>query len=166
MKAIIIAPDEIPVRVDINREFEDRLVSDDLTSDGVQYSAEVTTGSADVDVDVLARLVDPGLDGNVLWVEFGLTAEFRAVSSATADLVWKWQARNKDGSWVDLHPAVTETNIGTSYLSRTRSGYFTPVANFQEVPFEVRLILQCNEASEGRAKVKNSSYIRVVYKVV
>ncbi len=166
MKAIIIAPDEIPVRVDINRDFEDRLVSGNLTSDGVQYSDEVTTGDADVDVDVLARLVDPGLEGDILWVEFGLTAEFKAVSSATADLIWKWQARNKDGTWVDLHPAVTETDIGTTYKSRTRSGYFTPEANFNHVPFEVRLILQGNEANEGRAKVKNSSYIRVIYRVV
>ena len=165
MKAIIIAPDEIPVRVDINRDFEDRLVSGDLTSDGAQYSDEATTGDADVDVAALSKLVDPGLEGNILWVEFGLTAEFKALN-ATADLIWKWQARNKDGTWVDLHSAVTETNIGTNYVSRTRSGYFTPVANFQEVPFEIRLILQCNEATQGRAKVKNSSYVRVIYKVV
>ena len=166
MKAIVIAPDEISVRVDINRDFEDRLISGDLTSDGVQYSDEVTTSDADVDIDVLTKVVDPGLEGYILWVEFGLTAEFKAVSSATADLIWKWQARNKDGTWVDLHAAVTETDIGTNYVSRTRSGYFTPVTNFQKVPFEVRLILQCNEASEGRAKVKNSSYVRVIYKVV
>jgi hypothetical protein len=67
---------------------------------------------------------------------------------------------------VDLHSAITETDIGTTYKSRTRSGYFTPEANFQNVPFEVRLILQCNELNEGRARVKNSSYVRVVYRVV
>ena len=166
MKAIIIAPNEVPVRVDINRDFEDRLVSGALTEDGIQYSAEVTTGDADIDVDVLSKVVDPGLEGDILWVEFGLTVEFKAVSSGTADLIWKWQARNKNGTWVDLHSAVTETDIGTTYKSRTRSGYFTPVANFQEVPFEIRLILQCNEATQGRAKVKSSSYVRVIYKVV
>jgi len=166
MKAIIVAPNEIPVRVDINRDFEDRLVSGDLASDGVQYSDEVTTGDADADVDVLTKVVDPGLEGDILWVEFGLTAEFKAVSSSTADLIWKWQARNKDGTWVDLHSAVTETDIGTTYESRTRSGYFEPETNFNYVPFEVRLILQCNEANEGKAKVKNSSYVRVIYKVV
>jgi len=166
MKAIITAPGEIPVRVDINRDLEDRLVSSDLTSDGVQYSDEVTTADADVDVDVLTKVVDPGLEGDILWVEVGLTAEFKAVSSSTADLIWKWQARNKDGTWVDLHPAVTETDIGTTYESRTRSGYFEPETNFNRVPFEIRLILQCNEADQGRAKVKNSSYVRVVYRVV
>ncbi len=166
MRAIIIAPDEIPVRAGFFTDFEDRLVSGELTADGIQYSDEVTTGDADVDVDVLAKLIDPVLEGRIILVEFGLTAEFKAVSSATADLIWKWQARNKDGTWVDLHPAVTETDIGTTYVSRTRSGYFTPETNFQNVPFEVRLILQCNEANEGRAKVKNSSYVRVVYRVV
>jgi hypothetical protein len=166
MKAIIIAPSEVPVRVDINRDFGDRLVSGALTEDGIQYSSEVTTGDADVDVNVLSKLIDPGLEGDILWIEFGLTAEFKAVSSATADLIWKWQARNKDGTWVDLHPAVTETDIGTTYKSCTRSGYFEPEANFNRVPFDIRLILQCNEADEGRAKVKNSSYVRVIYKAV
>jgi len=166
MKAIIIAPDEIPVRAGFFTDFEDRLVSGALTEDGTQYSSEVTTGAADTDVTVLSKLINPVLEGGILLVEFGLTADFKAVSSATADLIWKWQARNKDGTWVDLHSAVTETDIGTTYKSRTRSGYFTPEANFQNVPFEVRLILQCNELNEGRARVKSSSYVRVIYRVV
>ncbi len=166
MKAIIIAPDEIPVRVGLLTDFEDRLVSGDLTEDGIQYSSEVTTGTADTDVTVLSKLINPVIEGEIILVEFGVTADFKAVSSATADLIWKWQARNEAGSWVDLHSAVTETDIGTTYQSRTRSGYFTPEANFQDVPFEVRLILQCNELDEGRARVKNSSYVRVIYRVV
>lgn len=166
MKAIIIAPDEIPVRAGFFTDFEDRLVSGALTEDGIQYSPEVSTGTADTDVTVLSKLINPVLEGEILLVEFGLTADFKAVSSATADLIWKWQARNKDGTWVDLHSAVTETDIGTTYISRTRSGYFTPGANFQNVPFEVRLILQCNELDEGKARVKSSSYVRVIYRVV
>ncbi len=166
MKAIIVAPDEIPVRAGFFTAFEDRLVSGALTEDGIQYSSEVTTGAADTDVTILSKLINPVLEGEILLVEFGLTAEFKAVSSGTADLIWKWQARNKDGTWVDLHPAVTEPDIGTTYESRTRSGYFTPEANFQNVPFEVRLILQCNELNEGRARVKSSSYVRVIYRVV
>ncbi len=166
MKAIVIAPDEIPVRAGFFTDFEDRLVSGVLTEDGIQYSSEVTTGAADTDVTVLSKLINPVLEGGVLLVEFGLTADFKAVSSGTADLIWKWQARNKDGTWVDLHSAITETDIGTTYQSRTRSGYFTPEANFQNVPFEVRLILQCSELNEGRARVKNSSYVRVIYRVV
>ena len=35
--------------------------------------------------------------------------------------------------------------------------------NFDSIPFEVRLIIQCNEADEGRARIKNSSCIRLRY---
>jgi len=134
-----------------------------LTADGIQWSAEVDTTTADADVEVECVTINPPPLGAVLEVELGLTAAFRAVSSATADVIYKWQARNKGGTWVDLHSAVTKTNIGTTYVEETRSGRFQTVANFDSLPFEVRLLIQCNEANEGRAKIKNSSYVRVVY---
>ena len=135
----------------------------DLTSDGIQWSAENDTTTADVDVEVESATIKPPTLGAMLEVEFGLTAAFRAVSSATADLIYKWQARNKGGTWVDLHGAVTKTNIGTTYVEETRSGCFKTVANFDSIPFEVRLIIQCNEVNEGRAKIKNASYVRLKY---
>lgn len=135
----------------------------DLTSDGIQWSSEVDTTTPDTDVEVESVAVRPPALGEVIEVEFGLTAAFRAVSSATADLSYKWQARNKGGTWVDLHSAVAKTDIGTSYVEETRSGRFKMVSNFDSLPFEVRLVIQCNETSEGRAKVKNSSYVRVKY---
>jgi hypothetical protein len=135
----------------------------DLTADGIQWSVEVDTTTPDTDVVVEQVLVKPPALGELIEVEFGLTAAFRAISSGTADLTYKWQARNKGGTWVDLHPAVSKTNIGTTYVEETRSGRFKPVANFNTLPFEVRLIFRCNEEDEGRAKVKSSSYIRVKY---
>jgi len=135
----------------------------DLTSDGLQWCSEIDTTTADTDVEVESVTINPPALGRVISVEFGLTAAVKAVSSATADLIYKWQARNKDGTWVDLHTAVTKTDIGTAYVEETRSGRFKPVTNFDSLPFEVRLIIQCNEANEGRAKIKNSSYIRVKY---
>ncbi len=134
-----------------------------LTSDGIQWSAEVDTTTAGTDVEVESVTIRPPALGDMIEVEFGLTAAFRAVSSATADLTYKWQARNKGGTWADLHSAVTKTDIGTTYVEETRSGRFKAMANFDSLPFEVRLIIQCNEANEGRAKVKNSSYVRVKY---
>jgi len=136
-----------------------------LTADGIQWCAEKDTAAANTDVEVECILVKPPALGAVIEVEFGLTAAFRAVSSATADIVYKWQARNKGGTWVDLHETVTKTNIGTTYAEESRSGRFKPVANFNTLPFEVRLIVQCNEADEGRAKIKNSSYVQVKYGV-
>ena len=135
----------------------------DLTADGIQWSAEVDTTTADTDVEVESVTIRPPALGEMIEVEFGLTATFRAVSSSTADLTYKWQVRNKGGTWVDLHSAVTKTDIGTTYVEETRSGRVKMVANFNSLPFEVRLIIQCNEANEGRAKVKNSSYVRVKY---
>ena len=134
-----------------------------LTADGIQWSAEKDTTTADVDVEVESVTIKPPALGEMIEVEFGLTAAFRAVSSATADLKYKWQARDKGGTWVDLHSQVTKTNIGTTYVEETRSGRFKTVANFNSLPFEVRLVIQCNEANEGRAKIKNSSFIRVKY---
>ncbi len=58
---------------------------------------------------------------------------------------------------------MTKADIGTSYVEETRSGRFKPVSNFNALPFEVRLVIQCNELNEGRARVKNSSYVRVKY---
>jgi hypothetical protein len=135
----------------------------DLTADGIQWSAEVETTTPDTDVEVESVAIRPPALGGVLEVEFGLTAAFRAVSSATADLTYKWQARNEGGTWVDLHNAVTKADIGTSYVEETRSGRFKMVSNFNALPFEIRLVIQCNEANEGRAKVKNSSYVRLKY---
>jgi len=135
----------------------------DLTSDGIQWSDEKDTTTADVDVEVESVTLKPPALGEMIEVEFGLTAAFRAVSSGTADLIYKWQARNKGGTWVDLHSAVTKSNIGTTYVEETRSGRFKTVANFDAIPFEVRLIIQCNEANEGRARIKNSSCIRLKY---
>ena len=136
-----------------------------LTSDGIQWSSEVDTTVVDTDVEIDSQLINPPALGALIEVEFGLTAAFKAVSSITADLIYKWQARNKGGTWVDLHSAVTKTDIGTTYVEETRSGRFSLVTNFDSVPFELRLILQCNEANEGRAKIKNSSYVRLIYAV-
>lgn len=133
-----------------------------LTATGVQYSTAVDTTTANVDVAIETVIVQPPNLGNIVEFEFALTAAFCAVSTATADLIYQWQARNKDGTWVNLHVAVTKTNINTTYVEETYSGRFMPTANFNAVPFDVRLIIQCNEANEGRAKTKNSSYIKLV----
>ncbi|MDD5082726.1 MAG: hypothetical protein PHU08_05065 [Dehalococcoidales bacterium] len=135
----------------------------DLSSDGIQWSVEKDTAAAGVDVAVESVTIKPPALGPLIEVEFGLSAAFRAVSSATADLTYKWQARNKGGSWVDLHSAVIKADIGTTYVEESRSGRFQPVADFNSLPFEVRLVIQCDEVAQGRARIKNSSYVRVKY---
>lgn len=135
-----------------------------LTADGVQWSTEVDTTTADVDVVGFGATVQnpfaDDLDWNLLKLEFGLRVAVRAVSSATADPIWKWQIRNKGGTWVDLHAAVTETDVGAADVERSRTGYFNPQTNIDKLPFDVQLLLQCNEANEGRIKVKSSTYFK------
>lgn len=135
----------------------------DLTSNGTQWSATTDTTTANVDVTIeSAMTIEPPESGAIVEVEFGLTGGFRAVSSATADIIYKWQARDKDGTWVTL-VTVTKTNIGATEVEETYSGRFATVANFDAVPFDVQLVIQCNETNEGRARIKNSSYVRVKY---
>ena len=135
----------------------------DLTSTGVQWSASTDTTTANTDVTIeAAKTIEPPEAGTIIEAEFGLTAGFKAVSSATADIIYKWQARDKGGTWVTL-VTVTKTNIGTTEVEETYSGRFATVANFDAVPFDVQLVIQCNEANEGRARIKNSSYVKVIY---
>jgi len=135
----------------------------DLTSDGIQWSAEADTVEADTDTAVETVTIKPPALGGLIEVEFGLTAAFRAVSSATADITLKWQARNQGGDWVDLHQPVTRADIGTAYVEDSRSGRVAFAEGFDSLPFDLRLVMRCDEAGQGRAKVKNSSYVRVKY---
>ena len=134
------------------------------------YGQKKTTGGK-IEIFLLRNLHDTVWEvliggkvkpGTIIEFEFGLACAVKS-SGATESVLFKWQARNKGGTWVNLHSQVTKTDIGTTYVEETRSGRFKTVANFDSVPFEVRLIIQCNEANEGRAKIKNSSYVRVVY---
>jgi hypothetical protein len=135
-----------------------------LTSDGVQDSDEKTTATANVDITVFQTRIQPTLHKlqKIYGLYFELEALFKAASSATADLIWKWQAKNYNAtSWVDLHSAVTETNIGTTYVNKTRKGYIRPLTGLNILPMDIRLILQCNEANQGVGKVRNTSFVKV-----
>lgn len=155
----------------ILHEYDDGtyIASPALTSDGVQDSDAKDTTTQNVNITVYSARIDPmrGSQDTVLLHElkglyFILEAWLRSVSTATADLVWKWQAKNAGSTtWVDLHEAVTETNIGAAYVQRIRRGYFRPITNLDSLPIDVRLVLQCNELNEGRGKVSGRSLVTV-----
>jgi len=143
-----------------------RLVGGDLATDGVQWSSEVATVAADEDKEVLSVTLDNGQVGDIASMLLALTLAIKA-GSATADVKYKWQARNKDGTWVDLHSYVTIDNVNTTYVERTMSGYrIAGVTNLDKYPIDVRLVIQSNETTPGvaTAKVKNSSYVEVELK--
>lgn len=134
-----------------------------LTSDGVQWSAEKTTATDDYET-VEEVSVNPPTLGAIIEFEFGLTCAVKS-SGATESVKFKWQARNKGGTWVDLHDEVTYSADASAYKEYTYSGRFQPVANFNAVPFDVRLAIKSGAAGGENAvgKTKNSSYVKVIY---
>jgi hypothetical protein len=134
-----------------------------LTSDGVQWSAEHTTSTDDYE-EVESVVITPPALGEVLEYEFGLTCAVKS-SGAAEPALFKWQARNQSGTWVDLHGAVTYPANASAYKEYTYSGRFKPVADFNAVPFDVRLVIKSGGAGGENAvgKTKGSSYVKVVY---
>ena len=134
-----------------------------LTSDGVQWSAEKTTSGDDYETVEEVTVTPPSL-GAVIEFEFGLTAAVKS-SGATESVLFKWQARNKGGTWVDLHDEVTYSADASTYKEYTYSGRFQPVANFNAVPFDIRLAIKSGAAGGENAvgKTRNSSYVKVIY---
>ena len=138
----------------------------DLSSDGVQWSAEKTTTTDDYE-SVEEVTINPPALGAVIEFEFGLTCAVKS-SSTLESVLFKWQARNKGGTWVDLHSAVTYAADASAYKEYTYSGRFQPVADFNTVPFDIRLAIKSGAAGGESAvgKTKNSSYVKVVYSAV
>lgn len=137
-----------------------------LTSNGIQYSTPAYAQTGTTNYTVESVTIDPDCDGDVMEFEFGLTAAFKATASTTATIGYQWQARNNGGTWVGLHATqVIAAAIGTTYTSEpTWSGKFLGTTNLNRVPLDVQLVFACGENTEGYAKTKNSSYIKVLYK--
>lgn len=132
-----------------------------LTEDGVQWSTEVTTADATF-TEVETKTIDFSTAANIIEIEFGLTLALKS-SGAAKDAIFKWQARNARGTWIDLHVQITYAADASAYKEYTVAGRFTPEANFLSMPFEVRAVIQREDATENvTAKCKNSSYILAI----
>ena len=143
-----------------------------LAADGIQFSTEVPTININENVIVaitnalapLAVTDGPGGAGTIKEIEFGLTSALKC-NAGVENITYQWQGRNADGAWTTITNAVVQ-NVTATYQEFTRSGYFAPVANFNQVPFDLKLIMQCDDATNvGYGKVKNSSYCKVIYKI-
>jgi len=134
-----------------------------LTADGVQWSSEHTTSTDDYEEVESVTITPPAL-GEVFEFEFGLTCAVKS-SGASESTLFKWQARNEGGTWVDLHSEVTYAADASAYGEYNYSGRFAPVTNFDTVPFDVRLVIKSGVAGGENAvgKTKNSSYVKVIY---
>ncbi len=134
-----------------------------LTSDGVQFSPLYTTTGNDYE-EVESVTVSPPKLGSVIEFELGLTCSIQS-SGTSESVLFKWQARNKGGTWVDLHAEVTYPANASALKEYTYSGRFKPVANFDSIPFDVRLVIKSGAAGgeTAKGKTKNSSYVKVIY---
>ena len=134
-----------------------------LTSDGVQWSAEKTTSTDDYET-VEEVTVSPPQLGAIIELEFGLTCAVKS-SGSSESVKFKWQARSKGGTWVDLHDEVTYSADASVYKEYTLSGCFKPETNFNAIPFDIRLQIKSGSAGGENAvgKTKNSSYVKVIY---
>ena len=134
-----------------------------LTSDGVQWSAEKATSTDNYET-VEEVTVNPPALGTVVEFEFGLTCAVKS-SGTLESVLFKWQARNKGGTWVDLHSEVTYAADASAYKEYTYSGRCQPVADFNAVPFDIRLAIKSGAAGGENAvgKTKNSGYVKVTY---
>lgn len=149
-----------------------------LTDGGAQYgdaagceSTDAAAFAAVETVTIQPLIKDFGSAGDLIEIEFALTASIKTSTDAAAKVVYKWQARDYvtgDEDWVNL-TTFNSTAVGTTYVEQTRSGYFTVGSSgLSKVPLQVRLILYNGTASstQALARTKNSSYVKVKYRVV
>ncbi len=156
-------------------DYTQPLIDGDLAADGIQWGAgndgllgSVTTITVNTWYEAFLKQINPHLPrgGVLLWAELGLTAEFSSNNdNSTGE--WYWQISNDGVTWSNLHAVVTETDIDTAAtgaIQRTRSGYPRQYPAFDNTPFWVRLMMQCTSVNDTvTARIKNSSYIRMVY---
>lgn len=134
-----------------------------LTTDGIQWSAEKTTSTDDYETVEEATVNPPAL-GALIEFEFGLTCAVKSTGSSE-DVTLQWQARNKGGTWTDLHTPITYPADASAWQEYTVSGRFQPNADFNSVPCELRLRIASGSAGGENAagRAKNSSYVKLLY---
>ena len=143
-----------------------------LTSTGEQYSAEATSVTntyetvESITINEIGVTGGPGGRGTIIEVEFGITWGQKC-DGATDKAIGLIQARDKDNAtWVDLMTAQTNATAGTTYEYFTYSGRFKPATTFTLVPFDVRVQVKSNGTTNNAVgKTKNSSYVKVLYKI-
>ena len=136
----------------------------DLTSDGVQYSDLHTTTTDDYEA-VETVTIEPRPAVKFFELEVGLTCSIQS-SSTTESVLFKWQARNKGGTYQDLHTEVTRAANASALAEYTYSGRIEAVAGLlDQLPIDVRLVIKSGGAGgeTAKGKTKSSSYVKIVY---
>jgi len=112
------------------------LVAADLQSNGIQYSDTVTTGATNTECTVASATLNLGTarqpyphraTRDIQSAYAIMSCYFKAATSATADLRWKIEARNKNSRWLNMREdlVVASGNDGLIFTSN-QSGASTP----------------------------------------
>lgn len=146
---------------------------DKVRSTGIQYSDEVVTTAQDWKT-VESVTIEPPVGGTIVELEVGIT--FSMKSSGAAKYVrGRVRVRNKDGTWVVICADGTSPAAGNAYIEKaasaaayteyTFSGRIETEANLNAVPLdiEVQVYPEAHVTETATGKVKNSSYVRIVY---
>ena len=137
-----------------------------LTTDGVQYSAEV--GSiGDTYTAIEAITINQPLGYTLEEIEFALTVAIKSSSTAES-VLWKMQASDNGTDWQDLIAEQTRAASAAAYADVTALGRFAPTTNFlgTSATFQVRAVAKSGAAGGETAtgKMKNSSYLICKYR--
>lgn len=163
---------EVRPGVDVFYDKSHPIVAGAIPTDGVQYSAIATFGTTNV--DILSKLVDPGYPLELQFLEVGLTQSFTELLSATGSLTYYWRARSEHvnpqgtkvtGSYVNLTGTYQKGLTTGQTLTDTFSGYLD-VGSIPYAPVRFVLTAVGLSAATMSAKVKNSSYVRMVGVVI
>ncbi len=159
------------------------------TANGVQVSTQVNTATANEFVVIEQKPINAfgsetggpgGESAKILDFEYGLTLQVRAPAGENLATAYTlWQARNLSAAnatvapWADLHSEHTQVaNLAADWTNITYSGRAS-LANtlFTHIPCEIRALVKCNVANVNAshtgmmARTKNSSYVRVLYRI-
>lgn len=155
-------------------EFEKKLFPQaTLSVNGIQWSGLVNgvsvAGNEAISAGYLVNCVPfgyPGYSGKFLHIEFGITAQLKALESNTALMTYRIVGRNvlPQSGWYTL---VVNTNTAVNTLVNwqgfTYSGVIAPQAGFNTLPVEIGLAFACNEANIAQLQLKASSYAKALY---
>ena len=133
-----------------------------LTSDGIQWSDEKTVAAGGGTTQMFGAVINPPKSWALVSAEFGFSFQIKS-GGVTQNKWYQWRARNANGTWVNLHGSVSGS-VNSSYMGTAMSGIFTPITNFNSVPFEVGLFAVSSASETFLAQVKSSSYVICKYR--
>ena len=140
-----------------------------VATDGIVYGAISTVGTTAV--EILNKLIDPGIDWKLHQIEVGLTQKFTELIGGTtnASLAYYWQAKQENVAtirdWINISGTLAKGIASNAAVEDTLAG-FVPVGSIPESPIRFRLMAQAIVDSSMTGKVKNSSYIRLIGSVI